>query len=232
VVVVAALDRLGRRLVESVRAREEFKALGVATHSVRDGGEVGDLVANITAVVAQDEVDRIARRVREVRASITAKGWRPVGMPPLGYRLRDANDEERRDGSPRKVYELDPLTAPYVEEAFAQVARGESIRTAARWLASQSPEARNGKAMSYHAVRRMLLAPVYVARPDRGEADVLARRVGQWPQLVSDDAWRRVQARLAEHGRIPKQATGRYLLTGLIRCSACGSRMSGGCNRR
>src|SRR3954454_14152946 len=46
VVVVAALDRLGRRLLEQVRCREEMKALGVSVHSVRDGGEVSDLVAN------------------------------------------------------------------------------------------------------------------------------------------------------------------------------------------
>src|SRR5438445_442003 len=58
VVVVAALDRFGRRLLERVRCREELKGLGVATYSVRDGGEVSDLVANILGSVAQEEVRR------------------------------------------------------------------------------------------------------------------------------------------------------------------------------
>src|SRR5918998_1006708 len=39
VVVVLRLDRFGRRVLERVRAREELKALGVATHTVREGGE-------------------------------------------------------------------------------------------------------------------------------------------------------------------------------------------------
>src|SRR5207249_4501915 len=39
VVVVATLDRFGRHLLERVRSREELKDLGVAVHSVREGGE-------------------------------------------------------------------------------------------------------------------------------------------------------------------------------------------------
>src|SRR3954464_4526002 len=49
VVVVWRLDRFGRRMLERVRCREELKGLGVATHGVRDGGEVSDLVANVLA---------------------------------------------------------------------------------------------------------------------------------------------------------------------------------------
>ena len=36
-VVVMRLDRLGRRVLERVRSREELKSLGVATHSVSEG---------------------------------------------------------------------------------------------------------------------------------------------------------------------------------------------------
>ena len=42
VVVVVALDRFGRKLLERVRCRAELKAVGVSTHSVREGGEVSD----------------------------------------------------------------------------------------------------------------------------------------------------------------------------------------------
>src|SRR3712207_4522315 len=57
-VVVAALDRFGRRLLERVRSREELKGLGVPLHSAREGGEVSDLMANMLAVMAQEEVQR------------------------------------------------------------------------------------------------------------------------------------------------------------------------------
>src|SRR5262245_41685355 len=58
-VVVAALDRFGRKLLERVRSREELKALGVPLHGVRDGGEVPDLVANMLAAMAQEETRRL-----------------------------------------------------------------------------------------------------------------------------------------------------------------------------
>jgi site-specific DNA recombinase len=133
-VVVARLDRFGRRLLERVRSREEFKALGVATHSVREGGEVSDLMANMLAVVAQDEVQRLGARVREVREAVAANGWWPVGRTPWGYRLRPATDDERRAGAPRSVIEPHPEEAPWVRDAWARRAAGESIKAAARRL--------------------------------------------------------------------------------------------------
>ena len=47
-VVVAALDRFGRHLLERVRCREELKSLGVETHSGREGGAVSDLIATFS----------------------------------------------------------------------------------------------------------------------------------------------------------------------------------------
>src|SRR4051794_4736487 len=55
-VVVWRLDRLGRRLLERVQRRSELRDLGASTHSVMEGGEVTDLVANILGSVAEEEV--------------------------------------------------------------------------------------------------------------------------------------------------------------------------------
>src|SRR5215212_9603443 len=61
-VVVMRLDRFGRKLTERIRSREEFKQIGVVTHSVREGGEVSDLMANMLAVMAQEEIERLGDR--------------------------------------------------------------------------------------------------------------------------------------------------------------------------
>src|SRR5215216_8060572 len=93
VVVVFRLDRLGRRILERVRCREELKGLGVPVHSVREGGEVSDLVANILASVAEEESQRLGVRVREIRAHTRANGWKFPGRPAWGYLLRDATED-------------------------------------------------------------------------------------------------------------------------------------------
>ena len=232
VVVVAALDRFGRKLLERVRCREELKDLGVSVHSVRDGGEVSDLVANVLAAVAQEEVRRHSERVRAARQYITANGWHAVGKAAWGYRWRSATADERAMGAPNSVLEIDPTTAPYVVEAFQRVANGAGIRRVERWLTSLPSEARGGRVLNYRAVQRLLKAAVYVGRQQQGDADMLERPQGRWPALVDDGTWLHIQAQIKSHRRMPHQASGDYLLTGLLRCPKCGQRMSGAGRRR
>lgn len=52
-----------------------------------------------------------------------------------------------------------------------------------------------------------------------------------WPALVDEDLWHRVNARITNTRgparRRPRAEPGKYLLTGLLRCSACGRSMHG-----
>lgn len=224
VVVVAALDRLGRRLLERVRCREELKALGVSTHSVREGGEVSDLVANILGSVAQEEVARMGMRISHAWRHHASQGWHRVGghSTTWGYRTRKATEEERREGSPNVVIEIDPERALYAREMFERIAAGETSRSVMRWARALPADIRGGRAMSRRTLLYMLRAPVYA-----GLVAVNGPQ-GRWEPLVQDVIWRQVQDRMDGHRNVPRQASGRYLLTGLLRCPLCGGRMRGG----
>ena len=76
-------------------AREEFRTLGVTTHSVREGGEVSDLTANILAVVAEEEVARLGMRVRHALAEVRTKGWAQV-TPNVARGIPHAAGDRRR----------------------------------------------------------------------------------------------------------------------------------------
>jgi DNA invertase Pin-like site-specific DNA recombinase len=227
VVTVAALDRFGRRLIERVRSREELKTLGIPVHSVREGGEVSDLTANILGAVAEEEVRLTSARIKTIRAHIVASGWWPVTRAPFGYQLRPAIEAERHSGAPASVLALDELTAPYVREAFERVAAGESVRQVFLWILGLPPEIRGGRRMPYQQVRAMLARPVYAARPDHGAVPVLARPVGHWPQLIPDRLYERVGRHIVHHEVIHHQAKGTYLLTGMLACPRCGGRVNG-----
>jgi DNA invertase Pin-like site-specific DNA recombinase len=227
VVVVAALDRFGRRLLERVRSREELKALGVAVHSVREGGEVSDLVANMLGAVAQEEVRWLGERVRASRDFIRERGFKAPGHAAWGYRWRPATLEERAAGAPQSVLDLDEEIAPYVRELFQQVADGSSIRKAARWVQSIPAPIRQGKTLAMTAIVQLLRSPTYIARPSGATGDVLAEAHTQWPPLIDDALWLRVQARIEDHAFHPHQASGQYLLTGFLRCPRCGGRIVG-----
>jgi site-specific DNA recombinase len=226
-IVVQWLDRLGRSVYERARCADELRALSVSIHSVMEGGEVPEIVANILAAVAQEEVRRLGERIATVRRHVDSAGWHYPTRAAWGYQRRPATPDERAAGAPHSVLIIDPERAPYVQEVWRRAAEGESIYAIASWVQSLSADVRGNRRMSYQMVRRLLRAPVYVARTTRGDPDVLSRPVAHWPALVSDDLWWAVQERMAEAARRPRAPGRRHLLGGLLRCPRCGYGMTG-----
>jgi site-specific DNA recombinase len=216
-VVVMRLDRLGRRLPERIRSREELKQAGVETHSVREGGLVSDMVAGFLAVLAEEEVERLGDRIRDTREHNEANGWHLPGRPPFGYRLRPATAEERQQGAPRSVLVVDEATAPIVREAFRRVAAGEATaRGVTVWLTGVVTDRR----LHHSWTRLMLKTATYCGRFESGER-------GRWQPIVDDATWAAVQARTVASGGRSGPVGGQHLLTGMLRCGVCGSRMAG-----
>jgi DNA invertase Pin-like site-specific DNA recombinase len=230
-VVVKFQDRLGRDMPEASRAYGELQKLDVDVHVVAAGGVTSELEYYMRALIAQEESRNIGRRIRSTFAYFRARGWHKPGAPPWGYALRPATADERADGAPKSVLELDETTAPYVRDAWEQHAAGASVRAIAIWASGLPVVARGDRNLGYNAIRKLFRAPVYVGRLGEYEDDdpdaVLALPPARTPALIDDDVWRRVTVlkRLGE--KMPRQASGDYPLTGLIRCSRCGSRMSG-----
>jgi hypothetical protein len=229
VVVAAALDRLGRRLLERVRCRDELAGLGVPVHSVREGGELSELVGNVLAAVAQEESRHQGERIAAAARHVAAGGWHAGGAAPWGYRWRPATAAERAAGAPRAVLEADPATAPRVRALYWRAAHGASLHELARWLEALPGAVPDGRRSDGSVVALRLRSPVYVARPARGDPDVLARPPGRWPALVDDALWRRVQRQLA----VPRarHPAAKYLLTGFLRCARCGGPCAGRTHR-
>lgn len=234
VIVSAALDRMGRDLEESVRARKELRTLDVPLHCIREGGVMSDLQANIYASIAQDEADRIRARVKGSRKHNRERGYRSTSRAPWGFIWGASTDLEREAGAPPSILRPDPATADYVREAWARVAAGESARQVGRWVAGLTSDARGGRAFGFGNVLAMLKNPTYIGRvfePGRArktpDLEALALPSGRWQPLIDDDTWTVVQHQIARHQRMPKQAKGEYLLVGLLRCPRCGLRMQG-----
>jgi site-specific DNA recombinase len=226
-VVVARLDRVGRAVLERARCAEELRKLGVPIHSASEGGQLPELVEHLLAAVAQEEVRRLGERLVAARAFVAANGWHYPMRPAWGYARRPATAQERAQGAPHSVLVVDPRTARYVRELWRRVEAGEPVSSVVRWVHGLRPAARGGRRLTYRGVRVLLGRPVYVARPAGGDPDVLARPAMRWPALVSDERWRRVQARLGERPASRERSVRRHLLAGLLRCPGCGAPMGG-----
>ena len=230
-IVVARLDRFGRSVLERARCAEEFRALGVPIHSAREGGLLPGLVSDLLAAVAQEEVRRLGEHLLATRRFVADSGWHYPTRPAWGYLRRLATAEERAQGAPHTVLDIDPTRARHVREAFRRAARGDSVAKIATWVRGLPEDARSGRKMSYINIRGLLRRPVYIARHIQGPEDVLARPRMRWPSLISDKQWRRVQERLAARSVRKEASRRKYLLAGLIRCGRCGARMGGNRNQ-
>lgn len=234
VIVAAALDRMGRDLEESVRSRKELAGLDVPLHCVREGGVLSTTQANLLATIAQDESERTAARVKGSRKRHREHGYRSTSRAPWGYVWGPTTEKERLGGSPKSVLRPDPKTASYVSSAWQRVATGASVRNVTRWIQGLTSEARGGRTFDYGTVRAMFTRVTYIARvadpkrkvtaPDLAALDL---PTGRWEALIDDASWTSVQEQIARHQRMPKQARGEYLLSGLLRCPRCGKRMQG-----
>jgi DNA invertase Pin-like site-specific DNA recombinase len=233
-VFVLRLDRFGRDTLERARAWKELRARDISLYSVTGGGWQTDaFLYDLDAALAAREVAIIGDRVRNINAFVRERGFPVAHRVAWGYRLRDATPEERALGSGHKNLEPHPDEAPYVREAFRRRAAGEPLKTIHSWIVGLPSEARGGRAMPAQSVWLTLRAPVYVARhefpkghPD-AETPVLARPRGRWEPLVDDETWERAQRAPDAHRSLPRQASGNYLLTGILKCGRCGDRVSG-----
>jgi hypothetical protein len=104
-------------------------------------------------------------------------------------------------------------------EAVGRLVAGASLHTVARWVSTLPSAARSGRALGWSRLR------------DYIESEALrGRHHGQparWPALVDAATAAQLDARIGQWARGLRQPSGRYLLTGLLRCPQCGAQMAG-----
>lgn len=89
-IVVYKLDRLSRKVIDTLTLIETFEKAGIAFHSLTEkidtGTAMGRFFLNITAALAQMERDLISERTKDALQLKIAKHER-AGQIPFGWRL-------------------------------------------------------------------------------------------------------------------------------------------------
>ena len=221
--------------------------MGVQLYSIAEGGLVQPFVADLLATLAQEEVRRLAERVSDIRQRTTSLEWYFPGRTPLGFQFRDRTPEEKAEGAPSSVLDLDAAAAPHVARLYDLAGQGASLRSLVNWAIALPPEVRGRRRLGRQAILAILRSPVYISRPTPNRRKVLLangeyawRRPGEpatpeeivaqpkcrWPAIVTDELWLQVQHELDRQERLSRKAPGKYLLSGgLLRCPTCGARM-------
>jgi site-specific DNA recombinase len=249
IVVAESMSRIGRDQEDRAAIRKRLKFAGVTIMTPADG-VVTDLTDGIRAVIDSQYLDDLKHAVRRGMSGKVRAGLSGGGLT-YGYRVVKKFDEK---GEPVKgLREVDVDQAAIVRRIFAEYIAGRSPRTIAydlnrdgvppprgsRWNAStiNGNQRRGNGVLNNELYRgRLIWNKVRMVKdPDTGRRVSRPNPEIEWqtvsvPDLaiVTDEMFQGAQQRKAAHAhQLPThQRRPRHILSGLLRCAACGSGMS------
>lgn len=153
VLVIAKLDRLTRSLKhfdEMVSWLDRHgKTLVSVSESLDLSSSTGRMFANLLAMFAQFERERIGERRREAGVHMRANGWWQGGQPPYGRRPVQVGNHQ--------ILEVCPEERAVVERMAHEVIHGKARRAVARGLTADGIPTPNGaKAWSERTITKIL----------------------------------------------------------------------------
>ncbi|KMZ39877.1 MULTISPECIES: recombinase family protein [Bacillales] len=229
VVLVYRLDRLTRSVLDLYQLLQEFDRHAVHFKSCTEVYDtttaIGRLFITLVAALAQWERENLAERVKLGMSQMARERKRPGGPAPFGYNLVQG------------TLVVNQREAAGVRSMFERYDRGESPRQIAEWANHSGLRGKNGASWSASAVLRLLKNPVYhgALRWNYTDADQQRNAPEEWiieeathPAIIDQSCFLRVQERMSDRGTShPRVLSSRYLFSGLLYCSRCGSSMRG-----
>lgn len=219
-VLVYKLDRFARNREDAAIARMRLRKSGCNVESAKEGiskNPEGVILEALLEGMAEYYSLELSQKVRRGMNETARKGNNTGGPTPLGYRIEN------------KRLQIDPLTAPLVEEAFHRYADGETVAAICEGFNDRGYRTNRGtkfnKSSFKNVFRNEKYIGVYTFDGIRAENTV--------PRIITDELWNKVQSRLKINEEAPARGKAKvpYLLAGKIFCGHCGSPMVGECGR-
>ncbi len=216
-VIVWKLDRFARNRYDSARYEATLKKNGVkvvsATEVISDGAE-GIILESVLEGYAEyysaDLSEKVIRGMTENALKTKYNG----GTLPIGYQI----DSDRH-------FQIDPLTAPFVLEAFKLYDEGATMKELRDWLNDSGIKNTQGRELTYNSIQHLLKNRRYMG--EYTYRDIVVP--GGIPAIVPQDLFDRVQERMEKNKKAPARhkAEDDYLLTTKLFCGYCGAYLCG-----
>ena len=217
VVLIWKLDRFSRDRYDSAHYKRILKKNGVKVVSVKENisdGPEGIILESMLEGYAEYYSAELSEKVVRGMTDNALKCKFNGGMMPIGYVI----DAEQH-------FQIDPLTAPFVLEAFKRYDGGETISSIMNWLNEQGLTNTRGRKMTFNSVGHILHNRRYIG--EFRYRDVIVP--DGIPAIVPQDLFDRVQEKLAKNKKAPARhkAEDDYLLTTKLFCGYCGAYLCG-----
>lgn len=222
-VIVWDVDRLTRTPRELEDVIDWANKLGLDLANV--GGEIdlstpqGKMTARIKGAVSRHEVEQASRRIRRKNLELAEQGWHH-GPRPFGWDVR-----------PDKTLSINEAEASVVRESAMRTLEGDTLWGIVRELNARGIPTIKGNRWSTAGLRSILRRWRNCGvRTHHGKE----MGKGLWEPLYDRETHERLLALLDDPARrtdpnwAPNRGTEvKYLLSGLMHCAGCGSKLAG-----
>jgi len=242
-VVCKEISRTSRDIMDIIELKRSLAAQGAFFISIKEGYDSrtddDEFLLVIHAGLAQKERKTTSSRVKITQMIKANEGKTNVSKPALGYKLSRDGQHLEINTDTSEVYSL--IVNKFLEGwgrlKICKLLNSMGVKTS-----------RGGDNWTTNAVMNILTNPVYLGismynvtltvRDGSGRAKRMVRPREQWivrenthPALISVEKFERIQQII--QGRREKEkkewsCTRKYLLSGLLYCSSCGSKLFGG----
>ena len=216
-VIVWKLDRFARNRYDSARYKAQLKRNGVkvvsATEVISEGAE-GIILESVLEGYAEYYSADLSEKVIRGRTENALKCKFNGGTLPIGYVI----DEEQ-------LFQIDPLTAPFVLDVFKKYDKGATMKELRDWLNENGIRNKLGKPLTYNSIQHMLKNRRYIG--EYQYRDILIP--DGIPAIIPKKLFDRVQEKIEKNKKAPARhkAEDDYLLTTKLFCGYCGAYLCG-----
>ena len=216
-VIVWKLDRFARNRYDSARYKSTLKKNGVkvvsATEVISEGAE-GIILESVLEGYAEYYSADLSEKVIRGMTDNALKCKYNGGSLPIGYVI----DEERH-------FQINPLTAPFVLDAFKRYDEGATMTGIRDWLNEQGITNTFGRPLNYNSIQLLLNNRRYMGE-FRYRDVIIPDGI---PAIVPQDLFDRVQEKMAKNKKAPARhkAEDDYFLTTKLFCGLCGAYLCG-----
>jgi hypothetical protein len=157
-----------------------------------------------------------------------SRGFFTGGHPPDGYEIQKVME----GNSERSTLASTPTRSPIIQRIFTECDSGKGQKTIAQGLNQDGYRTVNGKKWSKNNIQSILKNETYTGTliwGRRSKKDLI-KVPDAWPAIVDRNLFDRVQRLLKSRSPKaihPRRVTSDYLLSGIIKCEACGRAISG-----
>lgn len=237
ILLVFMFDRLGRREDETPFVVQWFVENGIEVWSVKEGQQrfdthVDKLLNYIRFWQASGESEKTSLRIRTKHLQIIQDGLYRGGLVPFGYHLEYLGRTNKKN-QPVQDFVIDETESKIVKEIYYKIiSEGWGANRIANWLNDRNIATKRGKAGTFWratSVRAVVRNPIYTGRIRFG--DELSEPF-EHLRIIDDYSFDLCEKIIQE--RIPAaskdrarnlRSTSNGLLTGILFCGACGTRL-------